>query len=199
MYKTTGLAIASGTTKAIFIVVWVAVGLVAVFMVLMIVFGQLLVNYLPYPFIEDLPDIFNDLPNGLGVAYPASSGIPSPNIPIPVDPGYSVDNIRLGLIVVTVVGGLIIIALLIVFNLCFYRKLHRFTKSLCVSLKNDYLQVECVKPVKAWLIVAAVITFLSAVTSLTLAPVAAAAAICQGLAAIFASVLIGRHFSARPY
>ncbi len=199
LYKTTGLAIASGTVKAMFILIWVAVGLVAVVMVLMIVFGSLLVNYLPYPFIQDLPDIFNDLPGGLGVAYPVSGGIPAPNIPMPTNPGYNAQALSTGMILVICIGGLIAIALLIVVNLCFYRKLHRFTKSLCVSLKNDYLQVECIRPVKAWLVVIAVFSFIAAVNAIRLTPFGAIASICQGLAAIFASVLMGRHFSDRAY
>ena len=199
LYKTTGLAIASGTVKAMFILIWIAVGIVAVVMVLMIVFGSLLVNYLPYPFIQDLPDIFNDLPGGLGVAYPVSGGIPAPNIPMPTNPGYNAQALSTGMILVICIGGLIAIALLIVVNLCFYRKLHRFTKSLCVSLKNDYLQVECIRPVKAWLIVIAVFSFIAAVNAIRLTPFGAIASICQGLAAIFASVLMGRHFSDRAY
>lgn len=199
LYKNTGLAIASGTTKAEFILMWVAVGIIAVVMVLMIVFGNLLVNYLPYPFIEDLPDIFNDLPGGLGVGYPVANGIPAPSIPMPTNPGYNAQAISTSMMLIIVIGGLFAIALLIVFNLCFIRKLHRFIKSLCVSLKNDYLQVECVRPVKAWLIVAAVLNFIAAVNALRFAPFAAIGTICQGLAAIFASVLIGRHFGDRSY
>ena len=199
LYKTTGLAIASGTVKAMFILIWIAVGIVAVVMVLMIVFGSLLVNYLPYPFIQDLPDIFNDLPGGLGVAYPVSGGIPAPSIPMPTNPGYNAQALSTGMILMICIGGLIVIALLIVVNLCFYRKLHRFTKSLCVSLKNDYLQVECVRPVKAWLIVIAVFSFIAAVNAIRLTPFGAIASICQGLAAVFASVLMGRHFSDRAY
>ena len=67
-YSTTGLAIASGTTKALYIITWVAVGLVAALVIVMILFGHLLVNYLTVPFIENLPDKYEFEPSP-GVKY----------------------------------------------------------------------------------------------------------------------------------
>ena len=182
-YSTTGLAIASGTTKAVVIITWIAVGMVAVIMVLLILFGHLLVNYLTIPFIEDFPDIL-DIPGALGAAHVPLQGAPRQTVP----------GLDTAMILLIVICGVLAIAALVVLNIFFYKKLHRFTKSLCVSLKNDYLQVDCVRPVKAWLIVMAVITFLGAAGAIALNPVAAIGSICQGLAAIFASVLVGRHF-----
>ena len=187
-YSTTGLAIASGTTKAVFIINWVAVGLVAVLMVITILFGHLLVNYLTIPFIEDFPDII-EIPGVLGAAYR----------PGQTNPGHSVPGLDTALVLTIAVIGVVLIALLIVLNLCFYKKLHRFTKSLCVSLKNDYLQIERTRPVKAWLIVFAVFCFIGAAGSVSLSVIESIALICQGLASIFASVLIGRHFPEQSY
>ena len=187
-YSTTGLAIASGTTKAVVIITWIAVGIVAVVMVLLILFGHLLVNYITFPFIEDFPDIM-DIPGAFGASY----------VPLQSMPRQTVPGLDTAMILVIVICGVVAIAILVILNIFFYKKLHRFTKSLCVGLKNDYLQVDCVKPVKAWLIVMAVITFIGALSAIKLGPLSAVGSICQGLAAIFASVLIGRHFSGQTY
>ena len=182
-YSTTGLAIASGTTKAEFILMWVAVALVIVCVIFVILFGHLLVNYLDLPFIENVPEIL-DLPGVTGAAY----------VPLQSAPGLSTP-----VIIAVIIGGAVAIALLIVFNLCFIKKLHRFTKSVCVSLKEDRLNIECVKPVKAWLIVLAVFCFIGAAGSASVSIIGFIALVCQGLASIFASVLIGRHFSDQMY
>ena len=182
-HSTTGLAIASGTTKAVFIITWVAVVMVAVIVVLVILFGNLLVNYLPYPFIQDLPDIL-DIPGVTGVS----------NVPMQGHPGISI-----ALVIGIAIAGAVAIALLIVINLCFYKKLHRFTKSTCESLRNDHLQIECVRPVKGWLIAFAVLQFLGAAASIATNPMATISGICEGLSSIFASVLIKKYFADQLY
>ena len=96
-------------------------------------------------------------------------------------------------------AGAVVIAAIIVINLCFYRKLHRFAKSACESLRNDHLQIECVRPVKAWLIVMAVIQFISAAGAMVANPVASISAICEGLSSVFASVLIKKYFGDMIY
>ena len=182
-HSTTGLAIASGTTKAVFIITWVAVVMVAVLVVILVLFGNLLVNYLPYPFIQDLPDIL-DIPGITGASY----------VPMQAYQGINT-AVVLGIVFV----GALVIAALIVVNLCFYKKLHRLTKSACESLKYDHLQIECVKPVKAWLIVFAVVQFLGALGSVKYNPLGVVSGLCEGLSSVFASVLIRKYFGERVY
>ena len=185
-HKTTGLAIASGTTKAVFIVNWVAVVMVAVLVFIIIVFGNLLVNYLPYPFIQDLPEFLDipDIPGITGVSHV---------------PMQAYQGINTAVVLGIAFAGAVVIAAIIVINLCFYRKLHRFAKSACESLRNDHLQIECVRPVKAWLIVIAVIQFISAAGAMVANPVASISAICEGLSSVFASVLIKKYFGDMIY
>ena len=181
-FSGTGLAIVSGTVKALFIVNWVAVGIMAVCGIVVAVAGQTIVRYLPNFMDDFLPDIMEEFDGIMGASYRYNLGQKyAPQIS---------GAVIAGLVILLIV----LIAVMIVFNICFFRKLHRFTKSVCVSLKNDVMNIECVKPVKSWLIVYAVFAFIGAAASLPGGVLTFIGYVCQGLAAIFASTLIKRHF-----
>ena len=190
-----GLSFTSGVVKANKIVLWVVIIALLVAAVICFIAGPTLLNEftmdditirliddLPPEAIDEIPEIINH------------------------DKFGHISNFMLiGLGIVFIITD----ALLLVINLCFVKKLHRFTKSLCDSVKTGTYQVTDVVPSKNWLIVTAVFGFLGAFGSvgtrgsltdyfgITISSgnlvMSSVAAICGAVAAILASVLIRKY------
>ena len=185
-FSTTGLAMISGTAKAQWIVVWVGAIMLLVFGILFIVAAPSVISNFPNDIWKLIPgDFYNDIP---GMEDFNIFGIPGA---VGVAKYYyesAANAVAIGLGIVMVLVAVVMVIL----NIFFYKKLHRFTKSICESVKTDRLEVACVVPVKNWLIVSAVFSFLGAlgvVGSFTNF-LAFAGSLCGGLAAVFASIMI---------
>lgn len=189
--STTGLAMASGTAKAMWIVIWVAIGIMAVSAVLLIIGGSAIANYLPFEVIKGLPgDLYQEIP-----------GLKDLDV-FSVPGAYTIaknyyETVSNALFIFIGIAALVAIAVLIVFNIFFYRKLHRFIKSICEGVRLDRLDVVYAVPVKNWLIVIAVFNFIGAVGSVS--GIASffgfAGGLCSGVASILSSVMIKRYFA----
>ena len=139
----TGLKMISGTLKAVKIILWVAVGLCAVSAVVILASASSIPAISAY-------DLFNS---------PYFSVVPE-------EYAYLIYNL---LSVVTVsamftVLGLIVLAIAVVlalFNVFFYRNAHKLAKSVSVSCETGLLRLAKHSTVKAWMIVFAVIQFLT--------------------------------------
>lgn len=185
-FSTTGLAMISGTAKAQWIVVWVGAIMLLVFGILFIVAAPSVISNFPNDVWRLVPgDFYNDIP---GMEDFNIFGIPGA---VGVAKYYyesAANTVAIGLGIVMVLVAVVMVILNIFFN----KKLHRFAKSICESVKTDKLEVACVVPVKNWLIVSAVFSFLGAlgvVGSFTNF-LAFAGSLCGGLAAVFASIMI---------
>ena len=188
--KPTGLAMISGTAKAQWIVIWVAVGLLAVFGILFMVAAPSLFSNIPDDIWNILPeDLFNDIPglNDLDIfSVPGALGVATYSF------RRASNVVFIGIGIAMVVAAVVLTLL----NIFFYKKLHRLTKSICESVRLDRLDVACTVPVKNWLIVMAVFSFIGALGSVSgLALLSFAGSACSGVAAILASVMIKNYLT----
>ena len=177
--STTGFAMASGILKALRIIIWIIMVVFIIFAVLLIIAGNYVVNQLDV----SLPDFLNEL----GIELKS-------NVPI----GHPDPISGLGMTVVIVVGMILLIVIIIV-NVVYLKKLHRFAKSVCVSLKTGTPDFRCVRGAKNWLIVTAVFSFLGAAGSLTsfrgsLYALSLISALLSGIASILASMMVKKYF-----
>ena len=180
---TTGLAIASGTLKAILIITWIAVILIIVLSVLMIIAGSAAVVSIDS---GELSEILKDL------------NVDINGNPLDIDIyQYGRDFIETGKVILAVVI-IILAVILIILNVTCMRKLHRFAKSVCVSLKTGNYNIMYPRAAKNWLIFIAVMSFLAVAGSIAAQSVDDALVIisglCSGFAAILASGLIRYYF-----
>ena len=201
-----GLSFASGLVKAQMIIMWIAFGIIVIGGIMTIVLG---------PSIADRIDFY-----GWGSG---TDGFPSlPPEVLEELKELGIDEARalviskaaiIGIGIALLFGAVIIL----IINVCFYRKLHMFTKSLCTSLKTDVYEVRKARASKNWLIVSAVFTLLcsglpglaSAIGSairtggssavVTISVTGVIANVCTAVACILASVLIGKYFADERY
>ena len=89
----------------------------------------------------------------------------------------------------------------ILVNIFFIRNLHKFTKSLCTSLKSDTYNIQKANTSRIWLMVSAVFSIIGFVSNIYLAGVknasgvmSMASQLCSILSAILASVMIKKYF-----
>ncbi len=191
-----GLSFTSGVIKAYKIVIWVVIIALLVGAVLCFIAGPTLMKTfslggVQFHLYDDIgSEIFDEIPDLLNHEKF----------------GYLSNFVLLGFGIAFIIAD----AVLLVVNLCFIKRLHRFTKSLCDSVKTGVYEVVDAKPSKAWLIVSAVFGLLGAVSGpgasesvrqyfdLTFssgnAIMNSIAAACTAAAAILASILIKRNF-----
>ena len=192
-----GPSFTSGVLKAYYILYWVGIVFMIVGGILCIVAGPLVSRMLPNIIssltpeeIEELREIFELLPGFIN------------DLDINRYLSYALVGIGIALLLGAVV--------MIIINLCFFRKIHQFAKSVCVSLKTDQFNIVKAKACKNWLIVAAVFSLLGGglaiipfgrITSSFSIHFAAGAgtlggisALCSAGACILASIMINRYF-----
>ena len=203
-FSGTGLAIASGVVKATFIITCVVAGIILVCGVLIAVFGPLAIDSIDLDFTHSAAAVQASLIS----PGPGSSG-GSGSIPLPegfdwLDGLDGLDKLPyISSISIRVIGIIMIVAAVVVIlvNIFFIRNLHKFTKSLCTSLKSDTYNIQKANTSRIWLMVSAVFSIIGFVSSIYIAGVknasgvmSAAGQLCSILSAILASVLIKRYF-----
>ena len=180
-FGTAGFTIASGVVKAIWILLWIVIGIMAVALVgFAAVGGEILENLPPEIFDFDF-DI--DIPNALGASRTIT---PEMTLFIPA-------------VIVAIIAVVLIV--LIVINLLYVRKLHKFAKSVCVSLKTGMLDIKCAGAVRGWMIAGFVLECLSILTVFSgrINALIVIAQICSAAATLIAAILIKRHFIKDSY
>ena len=186
---TTGFAIASGTLKAMRILIWVGVVIVIVATVLLLLAGR----YAVYTIDGDLPEFFEELNREL-----LREGINLPSI-------INGSMVRDVLPTVIIVIMIVCVIVMILINVLYLKKLHRFAKSVCVSLKTGREQYISASGARGWLIVGAIFSFIAAAGSLTGHSVSTGnimaffSALFSGVAAILASVMIRKYFISNTF
>ncbi len=201
-----GLSFSSGLVKAQMIIMWIAFGIIVIGGIMTIVLGPSIADRIDFygwgsgtnGFPQLPPEVLEEL-NELGIDESRLLVISKAAI--------------IGIGIALLFGAVIIL----IINVCFYRKLHMFTKSLCTSLKTDMYEVRKARASKNWLIVSAVFTLLesglpglasaignairtggsSAVVTISVTGVIAN--VCTAVACILASVLIGKYFADERY
>ena len=195
-----GLSFTSGVVKAYKIVLWVVIVALFVGAVLCFVAGPALMRSFSIDGIEFLigGDIMSDLPQDVIDEIPEL---------INQDKFASFSSflfIGLGIVM------LVVDVVLLIVNLCYIKRLHVFTRSLCVSAKSGVYDVKNAVPSKNWLIVGAVFSIIGAVGSIGISGSATEIAgiristggsvlgfissACSAAAAVIASIMIKRHF-----
>jgi len=184
-FSGTGLAMASGVVKASFIIIWVAI----VFMLLagaaFMIGGPQIMNSLP------LDDLF------------ASGAISISGLPEGSDLSiYGILPSEINIGVLTTIAAVVVLIAAVIFvivNIFFFRNLHKFTKSVCVSLAEDSLDIKKANTSRLWLLVLGIINAVGFVLSAigvsdigSVLPTIASG--CNVAATILASVMIKKHF-----
>ena len=169
---------------------------------LIAVFGPMVIDGIDFDFMNSAGAVRTSLisPN------PGSSG-GSGSIPLPegfewLEGLEGLDNLPyITTIGVRVIGVVLIVlgVLLILVNIFYTRNLHKFTKSLCTSLKSDTYDIRKAKTSHAWMIVSAVFTILAFAGSAALAKdvfdvMSVAKELCSIITIILSAVMIKKHF-----
>ena len=191
-----GLSFTSGVVKAYKIIMWVAIVALLVGAILCFIAGPTLLKSfswggIDWHLVDDIPsDVIDEIPDIINHDKF----------------GYFSNFMLIGIGIALIVADVV----LLIVNLCFIKKLHRFTKSLCDSVKSNVYDVKDAVPSKNWLIVSAVFGILGAVgggasSSVTEvfgitistgnAVLNSVSAACSAAAAIIASILIKRNFT----
>ena len=196
-----GLSFTSGVIKAYKIVIWVVIVALLVAAILCFIAGPALMRSFSFDGIEFIfgGDITSELPQDVIDEIPDL---------INQDKfAHFSSFLFVGLGVIMIVADVV----LLIMNLCYIKRLHIFTKSLCDSAKTGIYDVKNAVPSKNWLIVGAVFSIIGAVGSIGLSGSASeiagiristggsalnfVASACSAAAAIIASIMIKRHFT----
>ena len=180
---TTGYAMASGTLKAIRIVLWVLFGLFIALLLLMIVFGSIQLSRYGVSLSAFLEELNYEIGRSI------------PDIDIPGVAGAIAAGWIVAVVIITLIIG---IAAFIIMIIC-YKKLHNFAKSVCVSLKTGMENYRSARGARSWLIVLAIFSFIGAFFSVfslrtTANILSLISFLLTGIAEILAAIMIKTHF-----
>ena len=183
---TTGLAMASGTLKAMLIVIWVGVIIMIVVAVLLLLAG----NFATLDFDSgELSEIIRQLEMELD-GLPVGKGF-----------YYGKDLIDTGRIVIAIIC-IVVAVIVFALNITCMRKLHRFAKSVCVSLKTNNYHIRYPRAARNWLIALAVFAFIGTAGSFfggSVSVFAGISSLCSGIAAVLGASLISNYFISNMY
>lgn len=161
----TGMKGVSGTMKALCILLWIAVGFLALFGIIFFAVPSLLGGLF-----ETALQHYEEELSGLFVL------------------GGSMVSVAIGFVF------LFMAVILTLFNIFGYHSIHRMMKTMCTSVLNNYEQIDKLKAGKGWLMAFGVLNGLSALTVLATSPMNALATGSTAAALIIASIWVDRHF-----
>lgn len=153
----TGLSMVSGTVKAEFILIWVAVGIMAVCGVIVLIMSPL-AGAAPEAFLQELTEELRDTDLNFYFHLTTPEGTQAFNL---------FDSATLSPAVITAFMALLGVVLLIIaavftlLNIFYFRNVHKLTKSACVSFESGVYNLAKLKTVKTWFLVMGIFGALS--------------------------------------
>lgn len=160
--KKSGLVLASGTIKALRIITWVTIIISLVCGVVTAIFALNAPEGFFAALVEEIRVILDE-----SGAEPWAVGVFGQQF---VDDFKSVEWVAISPIILVAFGIFICLtmAILTIFNITYYKKLHQFAKSLCVCAEDPDALPQAAGAVSIWLLVLGIFNILSGITGITM-------------------------------
>lgn len=159
----TGLSMVSGTVKAELILIWVAVGILAVCGVIILIMSPLASN-LSEAFMSELAEELRDTAPNLFFYITTPQGTQTFDL-------FDIKTLSPAVITafMAIIGVvlLVIAAIFTLLNIFYYRNVHKLTKSVCVSFESGTYSLAKLKTAKTWFLVMGILDAVSFTSSLS--------------------------------
>lgn len=159
----TGISMVSGTVKAELILIWVAVGILAVCGVIVLIMSPVSAAF-PEAFMSELAEELRDIDPSLYFYITTPNGTQTFDL-------FDADSLSPAVVttLVAIIGIvlLVIAAVFTLLNIFYFRNVHKLTKSVCVSFESGTYSLAKLKTAKTWFLVMGILDAVSFPSSLS--------------------------------